>query len=95
MPISGPPLGINTIYQMGLVLSKFSFGEDDYNPTFQPGLFRLELAEIGTCKWQKGAGEEGEKRCSVSACRVQMRWLPAKRQRNLSFQSSPQAFTDA
>ena len=22
---------------MGLVLSKFSFGEDDYNPTFQPG----------------------------------------------------------
>jgi len=48
VPISGPPLGINTIYQMGLVLSKFSFGEDDFNPTFQPGLFRLELAEIGT-----------------------------------------------
>jgi hypothetical protein len=23
---------------MGLVLSKFSFGEDDYNPTFQPGI---------------------------------------------------------
>lgn len=29
VPISGPPLGITTIYQMGLVLSKFSFGEDD------------------------------------------------------------------
>ena len=38
VPIDGPPLGINTIYQMGLVLSKFSFGEDDYNPTFQPGI---------------------------------------------------------
>jgi len=48
VPIPGPPLGINTIYQMGLVLSKFSFGEDDYNPTFQPGLFRLEILEIGT-----------------------------------------------
>lgn len=48
VPIDGPPLGINTVYQMGLVLSKFSFGEDDYNPTFQPGLFRLELLQIGT-----------------------------------------------
>ena len=47
VPIPGPPLGVNTIYQMGLVLSKFSFGEDDFNPTFQPGLFRLQISAIG------------------------------------------------
>lgn len=44
---NSPPLPVNSIYQMGLVMSKFSFGEDQFNPTFQPGLFRLEIQEIG------------------------------------------------
>mmetsp|Transcript_23983 Transcript_23983/g.48155 ORF Transcript_23983/g.48155 Transcript_23983/m.48155 type:complete len:189 (+) Transcript_23983:1-567(+) len=44
---AAPPLPINSIYQVGLVMSKFSFGEDEFNPSFQPGLFRLEIAEIG------------------------------------------------
>lgn len=42
-----PPLDARTIYQLGLVLSRFAQGEDDYNDAFRPGPFCLEIDEIG------------------------------------------------
>mmetsp|Transcript_617 Transcript_617/g.1430 ORF Transcript_617/g.1430 Transcript_617/m.1430 type:complete len:379 (+) Transcript_617:111-1247(+) len=48
VPIPGAePLGGQKIYQFGLVLSKFSFGETDFNTMFKAGRFRLEVEEIG------------------------------------------------
>jgi len=48
VPVEGaPPLPATTVYQLGFVLSKFSFGEDDFNDKFSAGSFRLKLQELG------------------------------------------------
>mmetsp|Transcript_11274 Transcript_11274/g.18438 ORF Transcript_11274/g.18438 Transcript_11274/m.18438 type:complete len:368 (-) Transcript_11274:452-1555(-) len=53
-PIPGaPPLPTNTIYQMGLVYSRFQGGEDDYNPKFSAGDFALDIQEIGVYREEK------------------------------------------
>jgi len=43
----GPPLDAKRIFQLGFVLSRFGFGEEDYNDAFGAGPFRLDLEEIG------------------------------------------------
>jgi len=45
VPVEGaPPLPATTVYQLGFVLSKFSFGEDDFNDKFSAGSFRLKVS---------------------------------------------------
>ncbi|KAJ1627721.1 complex I intermediate-associated protein 30-domain-containing protein [Pavlovales sp. CCMP2436] len=45
--IDGPPLDAKSIYQLGLVLSRFAYGEGSTNDAFAAGPFRLDVAEIG------------------------------------------------
>lgn len=48
----GPPLDPKRIFQLGFVLSRFGFGEEDYNDAFAAGPFRLDLEEIGAYRDQ-------------------------------------------
>ncbi|KAG8469793.1 hypothetical protein KFE25_006248 [Diacronema lutheri] len=44
---SPPPLDPHTIYQLGVVLSRFAFGEESSNDAFAAGPFRVDIEEIG------------------------------------------------
>lgn len=48
----GPPLDAKRIFQLGFVLSRFGFGEEDFNDAFAAGPFRLNLEEIGAYRDQ-------------------------------------------